>query len=526
MRRPIVAGACCAVFLVATGAATAAKPLLGVTGNVARFLEQTNQDSTVDEAFLGWGQGLSYGAPFGITFASLTPIPMIHLGTFAQGNTREAITPQGIASGQGDAYLIALNAAIAQWGKAIYVRPLAEMNNAGNLWSGFKSNGQTKDAAHSPASYRKAFARIFLIVHGGTAAQINATLKALGMPSLRGAGDLPVNPFPRARVLWSPLAGGNPNVAGNAPEQYWPGDAYVDVGGGDIYDERSGVPPWSKLEALHDFALAHHKPFSIPEWGLFSLDDPAFMERMCAFLKAHPRTETAEFYNSKPGSIFDLEPKPQSRKVYKDCITPQGGPLPAWAKGAPGDAKQLDLKLTPGPAAGDSPLAVTFKIVAKLSVPIVQWQVIFGDGDQASASGTPPASVAHTYKRDGIYQATLIVYQGPPFIGTAIRFLTTATVTVGTGSKALISVKATPPAGKAPLKVVFQINTNLPRPVQKWQLIYGDGLSKEGDGDPPHFAGHTYEKPGAYRSILIVYESPPVSGTVVRFYTISNIAVR
>ena len=43
--------------------------------------------------------------------------------------------------------------------------------------------------------------------------------------------------------------------------------------------------------------------------------------------------------------------------------------------------------------------------------------------------------------------------------------------------------------------------------------------------EAPHFAGHTYEKPGAYRAILIVYESPPVTGTVVRFYTIANIAV-
>src|SRR5205814_8692333 len=95
MRRLILAGVC-AAFLAAPGLAAAAKPLLGVTGNVARFLEQTNQDSTVDEAFLGWGQGLSYGSPFGVLFGSLTPIPMIHLGTFGQGNKKEAITPGGI----------------------------------------------------------------------------------------------------------------------------------------------------------------------------------------------------------------------------------------------------------------------------------------------------------------------------------------------------------------------------------------------------------------------------------------------
>ena len=80
-------------------------------------------------------------------------------------------------------------------------------------------------------------------------------------------------------------------------------------------------------------------------------------------------------------------------------------------------------------------------------------------------------------------------------------------------------------SGRAPLKIVFQLDANLPRPVQSWQLVFGDGLQNQGSGKPPHFAGHTYEKAGAYRAILIVYEAPAVSGTVVRFYTIANITV-
>jgi hypothetical protein len=35
----------------------------------------------VQQAFLGWGQGLSKGSPFVSLFGTLTPIPMIHLGT-------------------------------------------------------------------------------------------------------------------------------------------------------------------------------------------------------------------------------------------------------------------------------------------------------------------------------------------------------------------------------------------------------------------------------------------------------------
>jgi beta-mannanase len=105
---------------------------------------------------------------------------------------------------------------------------MGEMNNPGNPWHG------------DPPNYKKAFARIYLIVHGGPS--VNAKLKALGMPPV--AGNLATNPFPRVRVLWSPLAGGDD------PEQYWPGDAYVDVGGGDIYQEDHASPPWTKFEEL------------------------------------------------------------------------------------------------------------------------------------------------------------------------------------------------------------------------------------------------------------------------------------
>jgi hypothetical protein len=34
-------------------------------------------------------------------------------------------------------------------------------------------------------------------------------------------------------------------------------------------------------------------------------------------------------YESKPGSIYDLGSKPQSRAVYRKCVTPVGKPAPA-----------------------------------------------------------------------------------------------------------------------------------------------------------------------------------------------------
>jgi hypothetical protein len=498
MRRAVSAAVLVAVLAAVPGAL--GKPILGITGNHARFKAQTAQESLVHQAFLGWGQGQLYGSPFSVLLKSLGPIPMLHLGTAAQGNKRQAVTPATIAAGKGDSYLSALNLSIAAWGQAIYIRPMAEMNNHGNPW------------CCTPASYRKAFARIYVIVHGGPT--VGAKLAALGLPAYKGP-TLATNAFPRVRVLWSPLAGGEDA----AP--YWPGNAYVDVGGADIYKE-TGEPPWTKFEALFSFAKAHGKPFAVPEWGLFGVDDPTFVQHMCDFLKSHV-TEMEAFYESKPGSIFDLGDKPLSRGVYKRCITPLAGPLPAWAQGGPGSAKQIALKLEPDQDSGDPPLDVTFSITAQLSVPIVQWQVVFGDGGTQSGQGPPPDTVTHTYADDGVYQAVLIVYQGPPFTGTAIRFLTSAKVTVGTGNAPLVFTP-TPAGGKAPLAVSFRIQTHLPKAVRHWQLVFGDGLTHEGSGTPPRFAGHTFSKAGSYRVLLIVDEAP-FSGTLVRLIATATVNV-
>lgn len=328
MGRP---GRLLAVVVAALGFASAAqaRPLLGITGDLPRFEALTGQQSTVHQAFLGWGQGLSYGSPFVSLFGTLAPIPMIHLGTGLGSSGKEAITPAQIAGGGGDAYLIALNQAIAQWGKGIYVRPMAEMNNDGNLWSGFTKGGAPK-AGHSPADYRRAFARIYLILHGGPATEINAKLRALGEPAI--AHDLARNPFPRLRIVWNPLAGGNPRIPANAAQNYYPGAAYVDVDAGDIFEETLGdTAPWNDLEALYKASIAHGKPFAIPEWGLFGVDDQKFVQHMCTFLKTHGRTEEAGFFESKPGTIFDIAPKTKSRAAYRSCITPLGAAVPAWA---------------------------------------------------------------------------------------------------------------------------------------------------------------------------------------------------
>ena len=141
--------------------------LRGVTWESDRFDQQTTQHSRFRLVIMSWAQGES-PQYFSSLFATMRDVPMLGISTGGgEGGGAESITAGQIARGAGDAMLIALNQSIASFGKPIYIRPLAEMNGHWNAYCAFNSNGSPRSADHSTASFRKAFARIYLIVHGG-----------------------------------------------------------------------------------------------------------------------------------------------------------------------------------------------------------------------------------------------------------------------------------------------------------------------------------------------------------------------
>ncbi|HUH15443.1 MAG TPA: hypothetical protein VML35_06130 [Gaiellaceae bacterium] len=519
MRRFLVLAALTLLVPAASAPAKLAvnKPLLGIAGQPDRFKGQTGQDSQIRHAFLGWEQGRQWGSPFSQIFASLKPIPMIHIGT-DRGRARvEAITPAQIAAGRGDGYLVALNEAIAAYGAQIYVRVMAEMNNPKNHYSPTRPNGTSKGASHSPAAYKQAFRRAYLILHGGN---VDAKLRRLGMPPVGRA--LTQNRAPALTVIWNPIAGFDARSARPAQE-FYPGDPYVDMVGNDIFASRVGSASHAANEALY---RAHpRKPYSLPEWGLDRVDDPGFVRTICEFLKNRPRTKLAAYYEARPPSRYDLGPKPGSRAEYRRCITPLGATAARQRTLPAGPPTNAQLRLLPSPAEGDAPLAVTFQTHVNLPRPVVQWEIAFGDGKTRKGSGPPPRTVPYTYASDGIYTATLIVYLGPPFTGTAIRFLTQARVKVGEDSGELLRLIPDKTSGKAPLAVSFRTIANPPTPVVRWEFVPGDGTSRSGQGKPPRFLGHTYKAKGVYRAVLIVYLQPQFQGTLVRLLTYADIRV-
>lgn len=329
MRRLLVAAAVCALALVPLAPTGAGKPAvsslyLGITGDPGRFHAQTGQSSALQQAFISWDQGRTFGKKIPVLLASLGPIPLVHIGTGGPLGTSEAIKPLQIARGQGDAFLIALNEGIAVHEGLVYLRLMAEMNHYRPFHAAFTESGASKGPQYSPEAYRKAFARMYVVLHGGKRSAIDAALRRLGLPPLVGGdSDLAVNPPSKLRVIWNPLAGGRPVIPANAATMFYPGDRYVDLVGNDMYTS-NGIFSAEANEALYAFARARGKPYSFPEFGLAGGDFPAFIRYICGFLKERAGIELAAYYKSKGGSRYDLGTKAMSRAAYRACITPLG----------------------------------------------------------------------------------------------------------------------------------------------------------------------------------------------------------
>ncbi|BFO21650.1 hypothetical protein SHKM778_80380 [Streptomyces sp. KM77-8] len=107
----------------------------------------------------------------------------------------------------------------------------------------------------------------------------------------------------------------------------YPGDGTVDIIGMDSYDQPSGrsfdeqVREPYGLQAHVDFAKAHKKPVSYPEWGLFrNGDNPEYMRRMLAWMDRHkPLYNTVTDYC--PHGVWQCDDNPESSRVYRSVLS-------------------------------------------------------------------------------------------------------------------------------------------------------------------------------------------------------------
>jgi hypothetical protein len=154
----------------------------------------------------------------------------------------------------------------------------------------------------------------------------------------------------------------NPNNLGSfggayTPDQTYPGDAYVDYVGTDVFDEcwcspqdpqnawASQLPGTWGLDWLAGFAGAHGKPIAIPEWGVAIrsdghglADDPYFVSQFGSWIAQNNVAFTSYFDFDAPDGTHDLFDGnfPNSLAAFQSTFdAPPGTPAPTTTVPAP-----------------------------------------------------------------------------------------------------------------------------------------------------------------------------------------------
>ncbi|WP_267243126.1 glycoside hydrolase family 26 protein [Streptomyces sp. PR69] len=113
----------------------------------------------------------------------------------------------------------------------------------------------------------------------------------------------------------------------------YPGDGVVDIIGMDSYDQPPGRSfdeqahtPYG-LQFQVDFARAHNKEISYPEWGLFrNGDNPEYMRRMLEWFDTHkPLYHTITDYC--PHGVWQCKSNPRSAAVFREKLFGLQGPV-------------------------------------------------------------------------------------------------------------------------------------------------------------------------------------------------------
>ncbi len=122
-------------------------------------------------------------------------------------------------------------------------------------------------------------------------------------------------------------------------DDYYPGDDVVDIVGIDAYDSSvshaaiaNATARWralfnqpSGLGALLAFARQHHKPLSLPEWGLTAPgapmfgagDDPTYLDGIAMIVRTNVVRYQCYFLSATGGVGMTLESAPESLAAYR-----------------------------------------------------------------------------------------------------------------------------------------------------------------------------------------------------------------
>jgi hypothetical protein len=288
----------------------------GTTAEFNEWAELVGKHPALLQTFHPWGNSLNSAYE---RWRETGTRPILHISTANDQTLAEMITPEQIALGGGDDYLLQLNDFFATHGLPAYIRPLGEPNRCLNVWSPVNCDGSQKGGEHTAGWYKQAFRRIAIIVRGGQSLEgIDASLAAIGLPGLsRKKGPNPTSlPVAPVSMIWSPLPGGSPRVKGNFPGNYWPGAAYVDWVGTDFYSQ---YPVWKDLNLFYGSKLWKGKPVAINEWAVSGVDDPRFVKQLISWVVKRPRVRMLVYYRGfgETGNPYALGPYPRTTNTLR-----------------------------------------------------------------------------------------------------------------------------------------------------------------------------------------------------------------
>jgi len=321
LARLFLASVLAAVLLLSGAAGAAGAPYLPPKGKVfhglaggdsyADWQRRTRTRPTVWQQWLLWNGGFEHA--FQRAESGGTRL-MLHLGTSAGQNLPGVISPAGIARGDGDRWLLQLARRIAEHGRPVYLRVMAEMNNCDLPYASHSCSGRSRGASHSAKAFKRAWRRIHTIVRGGARADVDRRLRALRLPRVRAGAD--VLPQPQVAFVWSPMTGGSPMIRALRPQVFWPGGRFVDWVGTSFYSKFPNfrwLTPYFKT-----FALRYRKPFVLSEWAIWDGDHAGFARRLFDWVHSHRQTRMM-LYNqgSAADSVLRLRWYPNATRVIR-----------------------------------------------------------------------------------------------------------------------------------------------------------------------------------------------------------------
>lgn len=335
------------------------------TGRIEDFFSferQVGAHPATLQAFYHWRVPLTTGALY--RWGATDTRGVLSLST-APGSGQEVITPQQIAEGRDDPYVLRLARTIEETDQTVYVRLMAEMNGHWNAYSAFNSDGSARRNGHSAYWFKQAWRRFTLLIRGGSRRQINRKLVRMKLPRIMRAksqndpiylGEPDLTPYPvpeqlpqpRVAMMWVPQSFGSPNIAGNQPRDYWPGGRYVDWVGIDIYSKFAGAFDEGKA-----FFERYRKwPFVIGEYGPWDNDhDGSFTGELLRWAERHNRVKMLLYYRSvTTDNAYNVQHYPGAQKALRRHLNKR-----RWREYAPRVRKLVDPPAPERPAPLDVP---------------------------------------------------------------------------------------------------------------------------------------------------------------------------